>query len=85
MEYRQKKVTHTSSAGIAARGELIDSAALLGKMCIGAFQIIPFWKYLEVALPVCIPDQNCRGFRHPISNICHTFMENASTLMLMSL
>lgn len=52
MEYRQKKVTHTSSAGIAARGELIDSAALLGKMCIGAFQIIPFWKYLEVALPV---------------------------------
>ena len=32
-----------------------------------------------------IPDQNCRGFRHPISNICHTFMENASTLMLMSL
>ena len=32
-----------------------------------------------------IPDQNCRGFRHPISNICHTFMEDASTLMLMSL
>ena len=50
MEYRQKKVTHTSSAG-AEPEELIDSFPRI-KMCIGAFQIIPFWKYLEVALPV---------------------------------
>ena len=43
MEYRQKK----SHSYIICSHWRSLSIPRLGKMCIGAFEIIPFWKYLE--------------------------------------